>query len=88
MYRLSEALLSKQDHYDWKLRAVKTTLNVAGGMRRQSPNLPEDRVLLRALRDFNLGKLVADDVDIFLGLTMPTTAHRLWIDDAGQRSYY
>ena len=57
-----------QDHYDWKLRAVKTTLNVAGGMRRQSPTLSEDKVLLRALRDFNLGKLVPDDVDIFVGL--------------------
>ena len=34
LYRLSEALLSAQKHYDWKLRAVKTTLNVAGGMRR------------------------------------------------------
>ncbi len=26
------------------------------------------RVLLRALRDFNLGKLIADDTTIFLGL--------------------
>jgi dynein heavy chain len=68
LYRLCEALLSKQFHYDWKLRAVKTTLNVAGGMRRQSPDLSEDKVLLRALRDFNLGKLVPDDVDIFMGL--------------------
>ena len=31
LYRLSEALLSPQRHYDWKLRAVKTTLCVAGG---------------------------------------------------------
>jgi dynein heavy chain len=68
LYRLSEALLSKQDHYDWKLRAVKTTLNVAGGMRRATPEISEDKVLLRALRDFNLGKLVPDDVDIFIGL--------------------
>ena len=28
----------------------------------------EDRVLLRALRDFNLGKLTADDTSIFVGL--------------------
>jgi dynein heavy chain len=68
LYRLSEALLSKQAHYDWKLRAVKTTLNVAGGMRRQAPDLTEDKVLLRALRDFNLGKLIPDDVEIFTGL--------------------
>ena len=68
LYRLSEALLSAQKHYDWKLRAVKTTLNVAGGMRRQDMQNTESRVLLRALRDFNLGKLVADDVGIFIGM--------------------
>ncbi len=68
LYRLSEALLSAQKHYDWKLRAVKTTLNVAGGMRRLDMKNTESRVLLRALRDFNLGKLVADDVGIFIGM--------------------
>lgn len=68
LYRLNESLLSPQRHYDWKLRAIKTTLNVAGGMRRADPTMSEDKVLLRALRDFNLGKLVADDVGIFMGL--------------------
>ena len=68
LYRLSEALLSQQKHYDWKLRAVKTTLNVAGSMRRNDRENTEDRVLLRALRDFNLGKLVMDDVGIFVGM--------------------
>ena len=68
LYRLSEALLSQQKHYDWKLRAVKTTLNVAGGMRRADRENTEDRVLLRALRDFNLGKLIMDDVNIFVGM--------------------
>ncbi len=29
---------------------------------------PHPQVLLRALRDFNLGKLTADDTSIFLGL--------------------
>lgn len=28
----------------------------------------EDRVLVRELRDFNVGKLTADDTSIFLGL--------------------
>jgi dynein heavy chain len=68
LYRLSEALLSAQKHYDWKLRAVKTTLNVAGGMLRADRQNTESRVLLRALRDFNLGKLVFDDVGIFIGM--------------------
>lgn len=68
LYRLCEDLLSKARHYDWKLRAIKTTLYVAGGMKRQSSELSEDKVLLRALRDFNLGKLTADDAVVFKGL--------------------
>jgi len=68
LYRLSQDLLSQAKHYDWKLRAIKTTLNVAGSMRRADIQMTEDKVLLRALRDFNLGKLVSDDVGIFTGL--------------------
>eukprot|EP00899_Mesostigma_viride_P009330 jgi/Mesvir1/18399/Mv14277-RA.1 len=68
LYTLCQDLLSKQFHYDWKLRAIKTTLNVAGGMKRDAPDMSEDKVLLRALRDFNIGKLVNDDVHVFMGL--------------------
>jgi dynein heavy chain len=68
LYRLCEDLLSKAQHYDWKLRAIKTTLYVAGGMKRAAPHMSEDKVLLRALRDFNLGKLTQDDAPVFLGL--------------------
>jgi dynein heavy chain len=67
-YNLATDLLSKAMHYDWKLRAVKTTLCVAGSMKRAAPELSEDKVLLRALRDFNLGKLLRDDIGIFMGL--------------------
>ena len=44
LYKLCEDLLSKSQHYDWKLRAIKTTLYVAGGMRRASPEMSEDKV--------------------------------------------
>ena len=46
-YGLAADLLSKADHYDWKLRAVKTTLCVAGSMKRDAPELSEDKVLLQ-----------------------------------------
>ena len=46
LYRLCEDLLSKSKHYDWKLRAIKTTLYVAGGMKRSAPDLSEDKVCL------------------------------------------
>lgn len=44
LYKLCEDLLSKSPHYDWKLRAIKTTLYVAGGMKRAAPELSEDKV--------------------------------------------
>jgi dynein heavy chain len=68
LYSLCEGMLSAQRHYDWRLRAIKTTLYVAGGMRRAAPDLAEERVLLRALRDFNLGKLAPDDAPVFAAL--------------------
>ena len=44
LYKLCEDLLSKSRHYDWKLRAIKTTLYVAGSMKRAAPELSEDKV--------------------------------------------
>lgn len=43
-------------------------LVVAGALKRGDPDRPEDQVLMRALRDFNLPKIVSDDNPIFLGL--------------------
>ncbi|KAM6995333.1 dynein axonemal heavy chain 11 [Tautogolabrus adspersus] len=68
LYTLCKELLSKQDHYDWGLRAVKSVLVVAGALRRRDKSRPEDQVLMRALRDFNMPKVVTEDVTIFLGL--------------------
>ena len=68
LYHLCDSLLSKSSHYDFGLRAIKTTLQVAGTMKRDQPELSEDKVLLQALRDFNLGKLTKDDMNVFYGL--------------------
>uniref|UniRef100_A0A8P0S8H0 Dynein axonemal heavy chain 11 n=1 Tax=Canis lupus familiaris TaxID=9615 RepID=A0A8P0S8H0_CANLF len=68
LYTLCRGLLSKQDHYDWGLRAIKSVLVVAGSLKRGDKNRPEDQVLMRALRDFNLPKIVTDDIPVFLGL--------------------
>ncbi|KAM8934084.1 dynein axonemal heavy chain 11-like [Pelodytes ibericus] len=68
LYTLCRQLLSKQDHYDWGLRAIKSVLVVAGSLKREDKSRPEDQVLMRALRDFNLPKIVTNDVTIFLGL--------------------
>mmetsp|Transcript_26739 Transcript_26739/g.4780 ORF Transcript_26739/g.4780 Transcript_26739/m.4780 type:complete len:99 (+) Transcript_26739:652-948(+) len=55
-------------HYDWGLRAIKSVLVVAGQFKRGEPDLPEDVLLMRALRDFNLPKIVQEDLNIFMGL--------------------
>jgi len=68
LYSLLSQLLSKQEHYDWGLRAIKSVLVVAGGFKRQSPELPEGEVLMRALRDFNTPKIVKQDEVVFFGL--------------------
>jgi len=68
LYMLCKDLLSKAMHYDWGLRAIKSVLVVAGGFKRAEPNLPEMDLLMRALRDFNTPKVVADDLKIFMGL--------------------
>ncbi|XP_059853521.1 dynein axonemal heavy chain 17 [Delphinus delphis] len=68
LYTLCKELLSKQDHYDWGLRAIKSVLVVAGSLKRADPGRAEDQVLMRALRDFNIPKIVADDLPVFMGL--------------------
>lgn len=68
LYTLCRELLSKQDHYDWGLRAIKSVLVVAGSLKRSDRLRPEDQVLMRALRDFNIPKIVTDDVPVFMGL--------------------
>ncbi|XP_076749810.1 dynein beta chain, ciliary-like [Xylocopa sonorina] len=68
LYQLCRELLSKQDHYDWGLRAIKSVLVVAGKLKRDDPQRNEDQVLMRALRDFNIPKIITDDVPVFMGL--------------------
>lgn len=68
LYKLAKGQLSKQHHYDFGLRALKSVLVMAGSLKRSSPDLEEDVVLMRALRDMNLPKFVFDDVPLFLGL--------------------
>lgn len=41
---------------------------MAGSLKRSDRERPEDQVLMRALRDFNIPKIVTDDVPVFMGL--------------------
>eukprot|EP01065_Artemidia_motanka_P041378 TRINITY_DN5358_c0_g3_i1.p1 TRINITY_DN5358_c0_g3~~TRINITY_DN5358_c0_g3_i1.p1 ORF type:complete len:4876 (+),score=1837.91 TRINITY_DN5358_c0_g3_i1:119-14629(+) len=68
LYKLAKGQLSKQYHYDWGLRALKAVLVMAGSLKRRDSELPEDVVLMRALRDMNAPKFVFEDVPLFAGL--------------------
>uniref|UniRef100_A0A3P9GZT6 Dynein, axonemal, heavy chain 11 n=1 Tax=Oryzias latipes TaxID=8090 RepID=A0A3P9GZT6_ORYLA len=68
LYNFCKELLSKQHHYDWGLRAVKSVLVLAGALRRSDKQRPEEQVLMHALRDFNMAKILTEDLPIFLGL--------------------
>lgn len=68
LYRLAREQLSKQHHYDFGLRALKSVLVMAGDLRREAPDLTEDLVLMRALRDMNLPKFIFEDAPLFLAL--------------------
>jgi len=47
---------------------VKSVLRQAGKLKRANPNLSEDELLMKALRDFNMPKIVTDDKNIFIKL--------------------
>ncbi|CAG5096515.1 Similar to DNAH9: Dynein heavy chain 9, partial [Cotesia congregata] len=68
LYHLAKNQLSKQNHYDFGLRALVSILNRARYYKKVSENLVESTILLRALKDVNLSKFISDDVPIFIGL--------------------
>ncbi|EAY02556.1 Dynein heavy chain family protein [Trichomonas vaginalis G3] len=65
LYKLSSEMLSQQSHYDFGMRALKSVLVMAGATKRRTPQLSEDIILIRSMRDSNLSKLLIDDTKLF-----------------------
>merc|ERR1719201_3298049 len=60
--------MSKQDHYDFGLRNIKSVLGCAGNIKRAEAEMPEPNMLMRAINDMNLPKWVAQDVPLYMAL--------------------
>eukprot|EP00818_Percolomonas_sp_WS_P004801 CAMPEP_0117449454 /NCGR_PEP_ID=MMETSP0759-20121206/7954_1 /TAXON_ID=63605 /ORGANISM="Percolomonas cosmopolitus, Strain WS" /LENGTH=4456 /DNA_ID=CAMNT_0005241931 /DNA_START=311 /DNA_END=13681 /DNA_ORIENTATION=- len=65
LYDLAKGQLSKQNHYDWGLRALKSILVVAGRLKRENPDKDEATLLMKALYDMNVAKFVFEDTPLF-----------------------
>jgi dynein heavy chain len=50
------------------MRAVKSVLVMAGTLKRKNPDLSEDVVLIRAMRDSNVPKFLDDDLTLFYAI--------------------
>ncbi|KAG7256348.1 hypothetical protein CRUP_022560 [Coryphaenoides rupestris] len=80
LYSLAEQQLSKQDHYDFGLRALTSLLRYAGRKRQACPGVPGEEILLTSMKDMNLAKLTSADLplfndiiqDLFPGVDAPT----------------
>jgi dynein heavy chain len=65
LYKLSIQQLSKQDHYDFGLRAMTTALRSAGSRKRMEMSVADDIVIFMSMKDSNIPKLTAEDVPLF-----------------------
>ena len=65
MHDLMRRQLSKQDHYNFGMRAIKSVLSTAGRIKRQKSNQDEFIIMIKTIRDMNLPKFVAEDVLLF-----------------------
>jgi dynein heavy chain len=70
IYQLMKNQLSKQFHYDYGMRAIKSVLRHSGLLKQKFPNYEEVQILIKAIRDMNLPRFLAEDVILFDNLFM------------------
>eukprot|EP00794_Sanderia_malayensis_P010712 gene10712-11859_t len=70
LYCLALQQLSKQDHYDFGLRALTSVLRYAGKKKRGNPEMTDEEVLLLSMKDMNVAKLTSQDTPLFMGIIM------------------
>ncbi|XP_065644391.1 dynein axonemal heavy chain 2 isoform X2 [Hydra vulgaris] len=68
LYSLAVHQLSKQDHYDFGLRALTSLLRYAGKKKRTNPTFSDEEVILISMKDMNVAKLTSQDILLFNGI--------------------
>merc|ERR1719460_2071313 len=56
LYAMMMQQMSKQDHYDFGLRNIKSVLGCAGNIKRADAEIPEPNIVMKAINDMNLPK--------------------------------
>lgn len=65
LHKLSAEQLSHAEHYNFDIRTVKLIVSLAKSLKRQSDTLSETQVILKAIFEVNLPKLMPDDTILF-----------------------
>ncbi|KAK7469836.1 hypothetical protein BaRGS_00036165, partial [Batillaria attramentaria] len=68
LYTLAVQQLSKQDHYDFALRAIVSLLRYSGKKKRANPGMTDEEVILLSMKDMNIPKLTSADTPLFNGI--------------------
>jgi dynein heavy chain len=88
LYKLANEQLSSQFHYDFGLRALKSVLLTAGDIRRKLEETAEENILIQAMNESNIPKLVQKDVllfkalvqDLFPGVSLPKVQNESFLE--------
>jgi dynein heavy chain len=65
LHHLAKDLLSKQDHYDFGMRSVLSTIRASGVLKRKFPDIDESHIIISCVREMTLSKLTAPDRAIY-----------------------